>query len=580
MSLSVRSPSRRAPVALALALAIPAAAEPPAPVFVERSREVGLDFVHFNGMSGELYFAEMAGGGAALFDYDGDGDTDLYCVQGHMLGPGKTLADATFQPSHPEPFTDRLYRNDTGLGSDGRPVLRFTDVTDRMGVLTPGYGMGVTSGDYDNDGWPDLYVTNMGSNQMLRNNGDGTFTDTTDVTGTDDRRWSVSAAFVDYDQDGWLDLFVANYVDFRLATHKPCASATGQFDYCGPLAYRPEPDRLFRNRGDGTFEDVTTRSRVHTEYGSGLGVVAADFNGDGRPDIYVANDQMPNQMWIKQGDGTFVNEALFAGSAVNEEGKPEASMGVVAGDFDGDGSEDLFMTHITRETNTLYLNDGTGLFVDSSRESGLGMASFKFTGFGTVLSDYDNDGWQDLFIANGAVKTIPELAQEGDKFPLRQTNQLFRNLGGGRFEEISDRAGEALQVSEVSRGVSAGDLDQDGDTDLVVANNMGPTELLDNQVGSARRWLGLRLVGGPGLRDMLGTRVAARLPGGQVLWRRANTDGSYASGVEPRVLVGLGDSAEIAELEVIWPDGRREVWRRPPVDRYLTVRQGGARRMP
>ena len=422
-----RRRGRSAALALAALLAASgAAAQPP---FIDRAAESGLDFVHFNGMSGRKYILEVSGSGAALLDYDNDGDLDAYLVQGALAGPGVELADAIFPPPADRPLGDRLFRNDSAPGPDGSMVLRFVDVTEASGIVAEGYGMGVAVGDYDNNGYADLYLANFGSNQLLRNRGDGTFEDVTEAAAADDPRWTVPAAFVDYDRDGWLDLFMANYVDFTYARHTVCSLPTGVPDYCSPLAYRPVGDRLLRNRGDGTFEDVTRRSGIDDAFGNGLGVVTADFNGDGWPDIYVANDMMANQMWINQGDGTFVDEGLLAGSALNEEGEAEASMGVVVGDVDADGDLDLFMTHLAGETNTLYLSDGAGGYTDGTRRSGLGRASWEYTAFGTAWLDLENDGWLDLIIANGAVSTIETLASAGEIYPLHQPNQLFRNLG-------------------------------------------------------------------------------------------------------------------------------------------------------
>jgi len=546
----------------------------PEPWFMDVSSASGLDFVHFNGMSGAFYFAEMMGPGGALFDYDNDGDLDIYLVQGAMLGPGKTPADALFPPPPGQPPGDRLYRNDLKTGADGRPALSFTDVTETAGIRAPGYGMGVATGDLDNDGWTDLYVTNFGHNQLWRNNGDGTFSDWTERAGVDDARWSVSAAFLDYDRDGWLDLYVGNYVNFSIANHKRCQGNSSAQDYCSPLAYSPVPDRLFRNRGDGTFEDVTARSRIIREFGGALGVVVGDFNGDGWPDLYVANDGTPNQLWMNQGDGTFRNDALLAGAAVNMEGNAEASMGVDAADFDGDGDEDLFMTHLLGETNTVYVNDGEGWFEDRSLATGLAAPSKGYTSFGTGWFDYDNDGWLDIFIANGEVKTIPALAKAGDPYPLHQPNQLFRNVQGRGFEEVSARAGPAFAVSEVSRGAAFGDVDNDGDTDILVLNNNGPVRLLINEVGNRNPWVGLRLVDRHG-RDALGARVGVyRGAGSRVLWRRVRTAGSYASANDPRVLVGLGEGGGPVRVEVAWPAGGRERWEGLAPGRYWTLHQG------
>lgn len=536
--------------------------------FVDVGREVGLDFVHVNGMSGELYFVEMMGAGAALFDYDGDGDVDAYLVQGHPLDPGSP-PDST--------VLDRLYRNDLEVRRDGSRELRFTDVTEESEIRAGGYGMGVAIGDYNNDGWTDLYVLNWGGNQLWRNNGDGTFSDVTAETGTDDPRWSTGAAFVDFDLDGWLDLVVVNYSRYTWESERPCYVESGRRDYCGPHAYPPEPDRLFRNLGDGTFEDVTLSMGLAEAYGPALGVTVADFDQDGWPDIYVANDQAENQLWVNQAGRRFEDRAALAGAAVNVAGVAEASMGVNAADYDGDGQEDLFMTHLAEETNTLYLNLGAGLLEDRSRESGLALPSRTYTGFGVASFDYDNDGWLDLFVANGEVRIIPEQAERGEALPLRQRNQLFRNLGGGQFREVPPTDAAVLARSEVSRGVAYGDVDNDGDIDLLVTNNDGPARLLRNEVGAEHTWLGLRLIDAPGGRNVLGARVAVTRSDGPTLWRRVHVDGSYASAHDPRVLVGLGERGTYDAVRVHWPGGRIEVWEGLEVNRYHTLIRGQGR---
>ncbi len=549
-----------------------AAAGQAAEIFVDRAPESGLDFEYFNGMSGNLYFSEHMGGGAALLDYDGDGDLDVYVVQGRMLGDGKSLDDALVPTPYPEPLTDRLYRNDSTLDAGGPAQLRFVDVTEMSGLQATEYGVGATSGDFDNDGWPDLYVSNFGANTLLRNNGDGTFSDVSESSRAAELKWGASATFVDIDNDGWLDIFVGNYVDYRIPTDKPCASQTGARDYCGPLAYRPEPDRLYRNRGDGVFEDVSTRSGIDSDSGAALGVISADFDDDGLLDIYVANDQLPNQLWQNQGDGTFVDIALLAGAAVNAIGQPEASMGVVAGDIDDNGTEDLFMSHLAQETNTLYLNDGDAFFRDATKKSGLGMSSFAFTGFGTALFDYDLDADLDLFVANGAVKRLPDQLKAGDPLPLRERNQLYRNGGGGDFSEVDPEGQEFLSRLDVSRGASAGDLDNDGAPDLVVVNNTGPLYLGLNTASGG--WLGLDLRTADG-RAALGSRAAAELPAGKTMRRRVRTDGSYASGNDSRVLFGLGDVSRVARVRVDWLGGGAVEWRDLPAGRYYVGRQGG-----
>ena len=540
--------------------------------FTERAEAAGLDFVHFNGMSGEFYFEEMVGSGVALFDYDNDGDLDVYLVQGAMLGEGKTLADALIPPAMPLPLTDRLYRNDLTVAADGTRTLRFTDVTAESGLDVREYGMGAATGDFDNDGWIDLYLTRRGPDRLFRNDGDGTFTDVSERAGTRQPGWSISASFVDFDRDGWLDLYVGNYVDHD--ADRECTTELGAREYCGPQGFMPVPDRLYRNRGDGTFADVTAAAQVAREYGPAMGVVAADLDADGWPDLYVANDMQENQLWINRQDGTFVNDALLAGVALNQAGAVEAGMGVDAGDIDNDGDDDLFLTHLEAQTNTLYVNDGAAMFEDRSTMSGLGATSVPSTGFGALWFDYDSDGWLDVLAVNGAVTTIKALVEAGDPHPLRQPNQLFRNLGGGRFADVTAEAGAAFALSEVSRGAAFGDLDNDGDIDVVVTNNAGPVRLLVNEVGSRNRWLGLRLVGGDPPRDMLGARVGVFRAGGPPLWRRARTDGSYASAHDPRVLVGLGSAASVERVQVVWPGGRVEEWTGLAVNQYRTLTEG------
>jgi hypothetical protein len=549
--------------------------------FVDRAVETGLDFVHFNGMSGAQYYVEHMGPGVALLDYDNDGDLDVFIVQGQMLGAGKPLSQALFPPRLPP--KGRLFRNDLQTRPDGAHALRFTDVTEASRINANAYGMGVTAGDYDNDGCVDLYVTAFGRNQMFRNNCDGTFADTSKASGTDDSGWSVSAAFVDYDRDGWLDLFVGHYLNYTLAGNIQCYSVSGKPDYCPPHVYSAQPSHLFHNNRNGTFTDVTAASGVVRELGPALGVATADFNNDGWIDIYVTNDGQPNHLWINQRDGTLKNTALLSGAALSAEGEAKSSMGVDAGDFDNDGDEDLFVTELTGQGCEFFVNDGSGTFVDASPRSRLRFATLPFTGFGSAWVDLDNDGWLDLMTVNGAVTGIEEQARANDPLPLRQRKQLFHNLGNGQFEDISSRGGPAFQQALVGRGAAFGDIDNDGDIDVVVANDAGRAELLINQVGTRNHWLGLRLAGGEKPRDMLGARIAIlrSKPGDGVpatLWRRARADGSYASANDPRVLVGLGQSAVgPLRVRVTWPSGRTEDWSDVPIDRYTTLMEGSAR---
>ena len=550
---------------------------PPADWFVERAADAGLDFVHFNGMSGALYYAEHMGPGVALFDYDNDGDLDVFITQGQMLGAGKTISQALFPPKGPLPPKGRLFRNDLQVRADGARSLHFTDVTDASGINANEYGMGVATGDYNNDGCVDLYVTTLGRNQLFRNNCNGTFTDVSKASGTDDSGWSSSAAFVDYDRDGWLDLFVGHYLNYSTDTNIRCYSVVGKPDYCPPHVYSPQPSHLFHNNRDGTFTDVTAAAGMSREFGPALGVVTADFNGDGWMDIYVANDGQPNLLWINQHDGTFKNMGLLSGTALSAEGEAKSSMGVDAGDFDNDGDEDLIVMELTGQGSDLYVNDGAGVFVDQSARSGLRFKSLPFTGFGAAWLDFDNDGWLDILSVNGAVTGIEELARANDPFPLSQRKQLLRNLGNGQFDDVTSQAGAVFQTSHVGRGAAFGDIDNDGDVDVVVANDNGPAELLINEVGNRFNWIGLRLVGAQTSRDMVGARVGIVRGGGPTLWRRARADGSYASANDPRVLAGLGGSSKMPRVHVVWPDGRTEDWTDVPINRYTTLKQGTGR---
>jgi hypothetical protein len=541
--------------------------------FVDRAEESGLKFRHVNGTEGKFYYAEVIAPGAAMVDYDNDGDLDVFLVQGSRLsalGSGKDVPGSR----------SRLFRNDLTVNSDGTRVLHFTDVTDASGIVSRGYGMGVAAGDFNNDGCVDLYLTSLGPNQLFRNNCNGTFTDVSKQSRTDDPSWTVSSAFLDYDRDGWLDLFVGNYLSWRVESNTPCFTPSGRPDYCSPNVYQPQPSRLLRNNHDGTFTDVTTVSGIAREFGPALGVSTADFNGDGWVDVYVANDGQPNQLWINQRNGTFRNTGLLSGTALSAHGKAKSGMGVDAGDFDNDGDEDLFVTNLTGEGNDLYVNDGSGLFEEQGARAGLGAASRGYTGFGTAWFDIDNDGLLDTLTINGAVQTIEALRRVNDPFPLHQRKMLFKNPGQGRFEDVTARGGVAFELSEVGRGAAFGDVDNDGDEDVLVANNNGQPRLLVNNIGNQNHWIGLRLVGAAQgtaanqTRDMLGARVGIVRDGGPTLWRRVRSDGSYASANDPRVLVGLGQSTSVSRVRVIWPGGKTEEWTSIAIDRYTTLREG------
>jgi enediyne biosynthesis protein E4 len=577
----MRLPSARAKWGLALVLVTAVrlstvrASKPQAEdrtLFRELAAEVGLSFQHFIGATGSYFTPEIMGSGVALLDYDGDGDLDVYLLQGTLLDKTKSLKDSIFPIPQNHWPGNRLFRNE--VMPSGK--LSFNDITEQAGVQGGGaYGMGVAVGDYDNDGDPDLFVTNYGPNILYRNNGDGTFGEATKEAGLEDNSFSASATFLDYDRDGKLDLFVTRYNAFTVPGNKKCYNHAGGREYCGPGDYLPLHSKLYHNDGGGHFSDVTQISGIGASSGNGLGVVGADVDADGWIDIYVANDKTPNHLWINRRDGTFEDKGLISGAAYNGEGKALSGMGVSAGDFDNDGDEDIFVTNLTGETNTLYVNDGKGMFDDGTHPYGLGHTSLPYTGFGTLWFDYDNDGRLDLFAANGEVRAVDLV--RNIRFPYDQRNQLFRNEGK-TFREVTALAGQAFELSEVSRGAAFGDIDNDGDIDILVTNANGPVRLLLNQTGSRNHWLEVKTRLLEGNRDAYGSRVALFRKGRPPLWRRVAADGSYLSGNDPRVHFGLGTDAELRaapleKIQVIWPDGSGDEWKLERADQILMLRQ-------
>jgi hypothetical protein len=439
--------------------------------------------------------------------------------------------------------------------------------------------MGCATGDVDGDGDLDLFVSNFGPDVLLLNRGDGTFERRSREAGLGDSRWGASACFFDFDGDGALDLYVATYLHYD--PPKPCTTAAGSKEYCGPDAYRGVPDIVYRGRGDGTFVDVSEQAGVAARPNKGLGVVCADFDGDRRPDVYVANDGEANQLWINQGDGTFEEQAMLQGAAVNDFGRPEAGMGIAAGDADGDGELDLFVTHLNRETNTLYRRRGGG-FLDATGTAGLGPASLGATGFGTAFFDADNDGDLDLAVANGRVRREvaaggtqgeagPEVSERLREYAER--NLFFINDGQGGFEDASDRAGDFTAVAEISRGLMVGDLDGDGALDLVVTQTDGPARIFHNELPERGHWLAVRAVDPRFHREALGALVEVRA--GDRRWRRPVLAAqSYLSAMPTLVHFGLGPNRHVDAVVVDWPDGLREAFPGGAADRLVELRRG------
>ena len=516
--------------------------------FEDVTAAVGIDFVHENGGDGRLYFIEPVGAGAAAFDYDGDGDLDLLFRQSGTLprpggaDDGMVVADRG---------GGALYRNEWIPSGQ----LAFVDVTASAGITGGAYGMGVAVGDVDGDGDPDLLFTNFGPNQLWMNQGDGTFVERGAEAGVADPRWNTSASFLDYDRDGSLDLYVAGYVRYGLDLERPCRTPTGAPNYCGPNAYPPISDRLYRNRGDGTFEDVSYASGIGRQTGPGLGVLAHDVDDDGWLDVFVANDLAPNMLWMNQRDGTFEERGLFAGVAVNGRGEAEASMGIALGDVDNDGRMDLFLSHLEGETNTLLNGLGDGMFRDTTTTASLAAQSFSATGFGTVFADFDLDGWLDIVVANGAVRLSAQDAEAGEFRALGQRNQVFHNGGSGAFTEIEFDAGHPLVQDEVGRGLLRADLDDDGRVDLVLTNNQGAVRVLRNVSPAASDWFGLTLRT-EGRIDPT-ARVRVRSSCGRPE-EKAMVDGSYLSAQDHRVVVACGEDPVTVEVR----------WTAHPIERF------------
>jgi enediyne biosynthesis protein E4 len=520
-----------------------------APIFEARLPR-GLDFTLRNTPTSQKYLIETMPGGVALFDYNNDGLLDIFLVNGGRLTDPMQLPEK-FDRASPR-YWNRLYRQN----KDGS----FTDVTEGAGLANAGvgnYGMGVAVGDYDNDGYPDLYITSYGKNILYHNNGDGTFTDVTAQAGVEGGGWSVSAGFFDYDNDGHLDLFVTRYMEWDTKHSKTCGGAWRT--YCPPAEFPATTNLLYRNRGDGTFEDVSVKSGISGKKGRALGVAFADYDADGFADVFVANDGMQQYLFHNNGDGTFTECALESGAALSADGKPLSGMGTVFQDYDNDGKPDILVTELPREIYGLYHNDGNGLFTNRSLETGLGELTAGSSGWGVGLEDFDNDGWKDLLVAQGHVLDNVEAIDHSLHYleaPLLAMNHH------GRFE----RGDSGIIAPIAGRGLAFGDLNNDGWLDAVLTELGGHPIVLMNR-GGKRRWLSISLRGTRSNRDGLGARVCVN---GQI--RFATTAGSYLSASDKRLHFGLGDAAT-ATVEIWWPSGARQEIKNVASNQFLEVRE-------
>jgi hypothetical protein len=530
------------------------AADTPLPQFVDIARQAGVAFHHTNGASAEKHLVETMGAGAVFFDYDGDGWVDIFLVD------SGSIAD----PAVDRRARHRLYHN-RGNGT-------FEDVTERSGIEHHGYGMGACAGDYDGDGRPDLYITNYGPNALYHNNGDGTFTDVTAAARVGDPRWSTGCAFADLDRDGKLDLWVVNYVDADRAHSPFCGNARlGVRFYCHPLNYNPLPSTVYRNDGRGVFTDVSASSGVGALRGNGLGVVIADYDNDGWPDVFVANDEMPNFLFHNSGQMRFTETGLASGIAVGADGKARAGMGIDIGDYDGDGRLDLVITNLDFEMHSLHRGLERGLFGYTTMESGIGFPTLPFVGFGVAFLDFDNDTELDIAIANGNI--LDNAAQLRAGATYMQRKLLFRNLGNRRFGDVGRMAGPAFSTERVSRGLAVADIDNDGDLDLLVTNNGQDAELLRNDGGNRANALLVRLRGADANTDAIGARIRLSV-GSRTQMRDVKAGSSYLSQNDLRAHFGLGTAARADRIEVVWPSGRMESVANVAANQIVTIAEG------
>ncbi len=522
------------------------------PVFTDVALQSGIDFQHVNGSTGRFYYPETYGPGVVFLDYDNDGDQDLYLVNSAAL-PGFI---ESFEPAN------ALYENN----GDGT----FTDVTNRSGVGDQGYGLGVCAADYNNDGHVDLYVTNFGPNVLFRNEGNGTFTDVTDQAGVGDPRMSTSAAFADYDGDGYVDLYVANNAHVPMDNPKKCRHGVVPV-YCGPGQYEGVSGSLYQNEGDGTFTDVTRQAGVYDESGRQLGAVFSDYDQDGDADLYIANDTKPNWLFRNDGETGFTEVGLTSGVAVNPEARPEAGMGTDWGDYDRDGLMDIIVCNFQWESCRLLANQGDGFFDDRTFLAGLGEPTYSTLTFGTDFLDYDNDGFLDIFIANGHVDPNIGIIDRGGP-AYAQHDQLFHNNGDRTFDDVSEQAGLQRFRPRVGRGSATADYDNDGDLDLFISNNNQRPMLLRNDGGNSNNWLSIKTVGHRSNRDGIGALITV-YAAGFVQSEEVRAGSSYLSQNDLRVHFGLGTLAVAETIEVRWPSGTIQTLQQIDANQFLVIEE-------
>ncbi len=527
--------------------------------FADITAQSGIAFKHVASPTTRKYLPETMGGGVALFDYDNDGRLDIYFTNGASLSDPMP---AGAQPDKRDPrFWNRLYQQ--------KPDGTFMDVTERAGVQGAGYSFGAAAGDFDNDGFVDLYVTAYGGNILYRNKGNGTFEDVTKQTGVGASGWSTSAGWLDYDRDGRLDLFVLRYMDWDFVRGDLVCGDPRVRAYCHPDNFKPALNLLLHQKSDGTFEDVSARSKIADVPGKGLGVAFADFDADGLTDIFVANDSVRQTLFRNNGDGTFEDVALLSGAGYDENGKTFAGMGVDAADYDNDGLPDVFITTLSNETYPLYRNNGDLTFTYVTQTTGVGQISLLYSGWGTHFLDADNDGLRDLFVAQGHV--LDTIEQTTSYLKYKQTPLLLRNTGKG-FVNVSLAAGAPFNVALAARGAAFGDIDNDGDTDIVLAQTDGPALVLRNN-GTKNHWLGINLVGTKTNRQAFGTRLVVTDATGRRQTFDVTNAGSYLSSSDPRMLVGLGTATSVNSIELRWPSGVKQTINKPEFDRYLTIKE-------